>query len=91
MEKQPDDLDSKIIARCLKPENFVNVVNCTLHHFSDACESGYGQCSYIRLLNERVQVHCTLLIGKSRVVPLKFVSILRLELTATTLLRYQRW
>ena len=40
-------LDGKSIARCLKPENFGNVVNCTLHHFSDACESGYGQSSYI--------------------------------------------
>ena len=78
-------LDGKSIARCLKPENFGNVVSCTLHHFSDACESGYGQSSYIRLLNQRGQVHCTLLIGKSRVAPLKFVSIPRLELTATTL------
>ena len=60
-------LDGKSIARCVKPENFGNVVNCTLHHFSDACESGYGQSSYIRLLNQSGQVHCTLLIGKSRV------------------------
>ena len=36
-------LDGKSIARCLKPENFVNVVNYTLHHFSDACENGSGQ------------------------------------------------
>ena len=78
-------LDGKSIARCLKPENFGNVVSCTLHHFSDACESGYGQSSYIRLLNPYGQVHCTLLIGKSRVAPLKFVSIPRLELTAATL------
>ena len=47
--------------------------------------SGYGQSSYIRLLDQNSQVHCTLLIGKSRVSPLKFVSILRLELTAATL------
>ena len=69
-----------------KPENFGNIVSCNLHHFSDACESGYGQSSYIRLLNQRGQIHCTLLIGKSRVAPLKFVSIPRLELTAATLL-----
>ena len=78
-------LDGKSIARCLKPENFGDVVNCTLHHFSDACESGYGQSSYIQLLNQSGRVHCTLLIGKSRVAPLKFVSIPRLELTAATL------
>ena len=57
----------------------------TLHHSSDACESGYGQSSYIRLLNQSGQVHCTLLIGISRVAHLKSVSIPRLELTAATL------
>ena len=77
--------DGKSIARCLKPENFGNVVSCTLYHFSDACESGYGQSSYIRLLNQRGQVQFTLLIEKSRVAPFKFVSIPRLELTAATL------
>ena len=78
-------LDGKSIARCLKPKNFGNVVSCSLHHFSDACGSGYGQSRYIRLLNQRGQVHCILLIGKSRVAPLKFVSIARYELTAATL------
>ena len=51
-----------------------------MHHFSDVSQSGYGQCSYIR-----AQIHCCLLIGKSRVTPLKFISILRLELTAAAL------
>ena len=40
------NLDGKSIARCLKTENLGNIVNCTLQHFSDACESGYGQSSY---------------------------------------------
>ena len=77
--------DGKSRARCLKPENFGNVVNYNLQHFSDACESKYGQYRLIRLLNQSGQVHCTLLIRKSRVVPLKFVSIPRLELTTVTL------
>ena len=56
-------LDGKSIARCLKQKNFGNVVNCTIHHFSGACESGYGQSSYIRLFNQNGRVHCTLLKG----------------------------
>ena len=48
----PMTLNGKSIARCLMPGNFGNVVSCTLHHYSDACESGYGQSSYIRLLNQ---------------------------------------
>ena len=78
-------LDGKSIARCLKPENFGNVANCTLHHFLDTWESEYGQSSCIKLLNQSDQVQCTLLIGKSRVAPLKFVSIPRIELTAATM------
>ena len=56
-----------------------------VHHFSDASEEGYGQCSYLRLINEFGTIHCSLLIGKSRVSPIKYVSIPRLELTAATL------
>ena len=36
-------LNGKSIERRLKPENFGIVISCTLHHFSDVCESGYGQ------------------------------------------------
>ena len=56
-----------------------------VHHFSDASEEGYGQCSYLRLIDEFGTIHCSLLIGKSRVSPIKYVSIPRLELTAATL------
>ena len=69
----------------MMPKDFGKITNCTLHHFSDASQSGYGQCSYIRLVNDRAQIHCRLLIGKSRVIPLKFISIPRLELMAAVL------
>ena len=73
------------IRRCMKPDNFSKVVNVSRHHFSDASELGYGQCSYIRIINEIARVHCSLLLGKSRVVPMKFISIPRLELNAAVL------
>ena len=70
------------IQRCLKPAGFGEVVTAELHHFSDASTSGYGQCTYLRLLNRDSKVHCSLIIGKSRVAPLKHVTIPRLELVA---------
>ena len=53
-----------------------------LHHFSDASVKGYGQCSYVRMIDEQQRIHCTLVMGKSRVALLKPVTIPRLELTA---------
>ncbi|XP_071094647.1 uncharacterized protein [Haliotis cracherodii] len=70
------------IPRCVKPHDFGNVVATELHHFSDASMTGYGQCSYLRLMNEHEQVHCSLIMGKARVAPVKSVTIPRLELTA---------
>lgn len=70
------------IPRCYKPNNFGKVVNAELHHFSDASIKGYGQCSYLRLTDEHQRIHCSFVMGKSRVAPLKPVTIPRLELTA---------
>ena len=47
---------------------------------------GYGQKGrYLGMVNENRNVHCCLLFGKFRVPPVQFVSITRLELTATPL------
>ena len=73
------------IPRCYKPTDFGQIVQCTLRHFSDASETGYGQASYLRMINENGDVHCCLIFGKSRVAPVKYVSIPRLELIAATL------
>lgn len=63
-----------------------------LHHFSDASQSGYGQCSYLRLTNENDQVHCSLVMGKARVTPLKPVTIPNLELTAAVVsVKISQW
>ena len=73
------------MSRCYKPDSFLNLMKAEGHHFSDASEEGYGQCSYLRLIGKFETIHCSLLIGKSRVSSMKYISILRLELTAATL------
>ncbi|XP_053376587.1 uncharacterized protein LOC128547590 [Mercenaria mercenaria] len=73
--------------RCVKPEGFGKIRITEMHHFSNASSYGYGQCSYIRLVNDVGQVHCALLMGKSPVVPLRPITIPHLELTAAVLVQ----
>lgn len=54
-----------------KPKDFRQVVRTELHHFSDASILGYGQCSYLRLVDEAKKVHCAFVRGKPRVASLK--------------------
>ena len=43
---------------------------------------GYGAASYLRLVDDKGRIHCGLVMAKSRVAPLKTVTIPRMELTA---------
>ena len=69
------------IPHCYKPEDFGEVKAVEMHNFSDASEEGYGQCSYLRLVNSQGRIHCLLVLAKSRVAPLKPVTTPRLVLT----------
>ena len=83
--KELETLHTISISRSFVPPRFTSVVRAELHHFSDASETGYGQCSYLRLIDENNNVHCSLVMAKSRVAPLKTITIPRLELQAATL------
>ena len=78
-------LENVTVPRSYKPKDFGKNITYSLRHFSDASESGYGQASYLRMENENGDIHCCLIVGKSRVAPVKYVSIPRLELNAATL------
>ena len=71
--------------RCIKPEGFGKIVDISLHSFSDASELGYGESSYLRLVDEYRHIHYTLIMAKARVTPRRFVSIPRLEIVAAVL------
>ncbi|KAI4902936.1 hypothetical protein NFI96_019343, partial [Prochilodus magdalenae] len=81
-QREVSELEKICIARCYLPADFGKVIKMELHHFSDASTSGYGQCSYLRLKNEKGEIHCVLVMGKARVSPMKVTTIPRLELTA---------
>lgn len=78
------NLEKLQIDRCYVPANFGEVEKRELHHFSDASITGYGQCSYLRLVSKAKDVHCVFVMGKARVSPTKVTTIPRLELTAAT-------
>ncbi|KAK7107684.1 hypothetical protein V1264_015565 [Littorina saxatilis] len=55
------------------------------HHFADASSKGYGECSYVKLSDAEGNIHSSLLMAKAKVVPIRAVTIPRLELQAAVL------
>ena len=63
-----------------------------MHHFSDTSLAGYGQCSYLRLLNKNNQAYCSFLTGKARVTLLKLITVHRLESQAAVVsIKISQW
>ncbi|XP_054257148.1 uncharacterized protein LOC128982124 [Macrosteles quadrilineatus] len=63
-----------------------DAVNIQLHGFSDASELGFAGCVYLRTENPQGSIYVNLLIAKSRVAPLKRITIPRLELCGAHIL-----
>ena len=79
-----DNLGELRIPRCINLLS-LSVTKLELHYFSDACFAGYGQYTYIRFTDSNLKVSCALLMAKSRVSPLKSMTVPRLELTDAVL------
>lgn len=56
-----------------------------LHAFSDASQSAYGACIYLKSINKNNKATINLLCAKSKVAPLKPTTMPRLELCAALL------
>ncbi|KAL8583120.1 hypothetical protein ACOMHN_008558 [Nucella lapillus] len=55
------------------------------HHFADASTVGYGECSYLRILDDKGKPYCAVVMAKSKVAPICPVTVPRLELQAAVL------
>ena len=70
------------IERCIKPTGSVEF---QLHHFGDASTRAYGSVSYLRATLSDGQFGTFLVMSRSRLAPMKELSIPRLELSAAAL------
>ena len=77
-----EEVTGLCVPRCIQPTSSNEM---ELHHFSDASQIAYGVASYLRVTDVEGNVYCNLLMAKSRLAPLKKVTIPRLELQAATL------
>ncbi|XP_015119512.1 uncharacterized protein LOC107042827 [Diachasma alloeum] len=78
MQLKDESVDRKIIIS--------NAKEIQLHGFYDASEKAYGACIYLKTMDDQGNSQTSLLCAKSRVAPMKQVSLPRLELCAALLL-----
>lgn len=76
-----------LLSQCEFPRHiFSSYSSVEIHGFADASEKGFAATVYIRCINQDQSVKVFLVLAKSRVAPLKKLSIPRLELMGALLL-----
>ena len=78
-------LSNHHISRCYFPKD-VKIVSTQLHGFSDASEVAYSSVVYIRMKDSDGNVHVLLVISKTKVAPIKHLTIPRLKLCGAQVL-----
>ena len=73
------------VDRCFKPKNFGAVKSVQLHIFSDGSRVGYGAVAFLPFLNACGRIHCSFVMGKARLAPIREITIPRLALTAVVI------
>ena len=78
-------LSDKHLPRCYFPDA-VNIVAVELHGFCDASERAYAGVVYLRMIDSMGDVHLSIVASKTKVAPIKQLTIPRLELCGAHLL-----
>ena len=78
-------LAERHVQRCYYPKH-IEVASIELHGFSDASEDAYAGAVYIRVQGRSGNVYSSLVLAKTKVAPIKRLTIPRLELCGAKLL-----
>lgn len=78
-------LMTKTIPRCYFPDHG-QIASLQIHGFSDASEDAYGGVVYLRMVDSAGAIHTSLVMSKTKVSPIKRLSIPRLELCGAQVL-----
>ena len=66
-KKELQFVENLKMERCFKLSKFGKAIDCRLHHFSDASQNGYGPVTYLRIVDEKGYIKCSLVMVKSRI------------------------
>ena len=78
-------LSTHCIPQCYYTKE-VTIVSTQLHGFSDASEKAYAAVVYLRKEDTNGMIHTSLAMSKTRVAPIKQITIPRLELNGALIL-----
>ena len=67
-------------------KDIVRTKEIQLHSFSDASELPYSGVVYVRMSDQKGNIHVALVVAKTKVAPIKQLSIPQLELHAAVIL-----
>ena len=76
-------INGKDVPRCYFPKS-VQIQSFELHGFCDASELAYAGVAYLRMSDKNSRVYTSLVSSKTKVAPIKRLSIPRLELCCST-------
>ena len=78
-------LSDKHLPRCYFPDA-INIVAVEVHGFCDASERAYAGVVYLRMIDSTGDIHISIVTSKTKVAPIKRLTIPRLELCGAHLL-----